>query len=368
MIFASILFAMTFIASTEGGCVTCPNQCSGHGTCGLNFVCTCYDNYGMGLSHDSGDCSERICPYDFAWVDTPDKIGRRHKYAECSSQGICNRDSGECECFAGYEGKSCQRSSCPNDCSGHGRCTYIQDMHYAATYFDYAEGDFTAAAKTFNYYQWDAYKTRGCVCDPGFGDNDCSKRICPYGTDIMDHRLNMNAAQKYQAQMISFLPDAKNTLNHALDGQTFALTFKSKLNETYTTIPISVNTYEVNTFVADVKGALENLPNGVIDEVQVTAKTNGNEILFNITFTGDLVQGPQYLLSVETSLCSDGCTPKLTGLNLYPGLSQSVTEVELADYNSYECGRRGKCDYTSGVCECFEGYSGPSCGGISALI
>jgi hypothetical protein len=66
----------------------CDNSCSGHGTCDIRSLCTCYDNWGLGLSHDSGDCSQRICPYEFAWVDTPDKYGRHHKYAECAAKGI----------------------------------------------------------------------------------------------------------------------------------------------------------------------------------------------------------------------------------------------------------------------------------------
>lgn len=32
-----------------------------------------------------------------------------HYYMECSNKGICNRDSGVCECFDGYEGSACQR-------------------------------------------------------------------------------------------------------------------------------------------------------------------------------------------------------------------------------------------------------------------
>lgn len=43
----------------------CPNACSGHGTCGAYDMCTCYNGY-MG-----NDCSERICPFGLAHVDSP---------------------------------------------------------------------------------------------------------------------------------------------------------------------------------------------------------------------------------------------------------------------------------------------------------
>merc|ERR1712072_113983 len=179
-------------------------------------------------------------------------------------------------------------------------------------------------------------------------------------------------------------------------GETFALTFKSRLNETFTTIPIVFDATGVgidrsgqspterergsagNDFLNDVQLALLNLPNRVIDGVKVTAQkflsakkvfaVNGTEIInhntytsggdqdsqgiqssgtfddilvLTVAFTGDAVQGPQNLLAVEDYECNDGCTPKLTGLNLeyrYNHKMSNITETILADYNSYECG------------------------------
>lgn len=368
------LFAIaSFIVAVRAGC---DNGCSGHGQCTKQSICQCYDNWGLGLSHLSGDCSERICPYDIAWVDTPNKIGSRHKYAECSNRGICNRESGECECFPGYEGRGCARTSCPNDCSGHGRCMEIQTLPYAAVAADYNQnGQFLQQVpETFNYYEWDKGKTRGCVCDPEYGDVDCSKRMCQYGNDVMDQREDLTTPAKYQTQKLVFYSDytVRNTTWES-SAVTFALTFKSKLNETFSTQPINLYSgqSDFRQFLLNIRDSLLRLPNRVIDKVDVAGHHDSayNRAYVNVTFTGDNVQGPQHLLTVKAYSCGDGCSPKITGMDNYlaPG-SQNITEVQLSDFNSYECGRRGKCDYETGVCNCFAGYSGPTCGTISCLV
>lgn len=366
----SLFVFLTILAVVQSAC---DNGCSGHGTCTRHGVCKCYDNWGVGLSHLSGDCSERICPFELAWVDTPDKIGSFHKYAECANRGICNRDTGECECFPGYEGKACQRTACPNDCSGHGRCMYIQNLPFGAVAQDFQHTDFfQQEPETFNYLLWDNAKTRGCYCDAGYGDVDCSKRLCDQGTDVMDLRPDLTNPAKHQIQNIVFDAHAP-TLSEpgGLYGKTFALTFKSKLNETFTTEPIIFPTgpNDLPSFLLDVEQALKRLPNRVIDDVDVSGSFDaaGSMASLNVTFTGNHVQGPQNLLTVRSYECGDGCTPKITGLDLQLN-TMSVLEKQRSDFNSYECGRRGKCDYTTGVCNCFAGYSGATCATISCLV
>jgi len=182
----------------------------------------------------------------------------------------------------------------------------------------------------------------------------------------MDQRQNMAATAKYQVQKILFQPDTADDI----DGKTFALTFTSRLNETFTTIPIAYfsDPADFHDFVLDVQRALEGLPNRVIDKVEVHGSRGSTSTHLNITFVGDNVQGPQHLITVRDILCGDGCSPKLTGLSLHPNTYNNVSEVTLSDFNSYECGRRGKCDYTSGLCTCFAGYTGLSCNVITSLV
>merc|ERR1711939_1064637 len=165
-------------------------------------------------------------------------------------------------------------------------------MHYAATWHDYSVIGFNSDPQTFPYRGWDNRKIRGCVCDPTYGDIDCSKRMCPYGNDVLDTRDDLLVSLKYQTQSI-FFPVSTTTTpvtigDNALTSKTFALTFKSRLNETFTTIPIVFDDSDLNDFVRDIQLALLNLPNRVIDGVSVTAFLGAsNFVNVNITFTGN---------------------------------------------------------------------------------
>jgi hypothetical protein len=90
--------------------------------CGGTDKCSCYAQF------TGADCSLRACPHALAWADTADGTNQAHYYAECANKGLCDRKTGECKCFDGYEGKGCRRATCPDYCSGHGTCEYIQEL------------------------------------------------------------------------------------------------------------------------------------------------------------------------------------------------------------------------------------------------
>ena len=129
---------------------------------------------------------------------------------------------------------------------------------------------------------------------------------------------------------------------------------------------------ECHKLVLAVQNALLSLPNGVVDGVTVAAscgvtKSSVCSTYVNVTFTGTSVQGDQYPLTVDITTCGDGCTPKLSGLELQSRTMNSTT-VQHSDFNSYECGRRGKCDYSTGQCTCFSGYTGLACNTLTTLV
>jgi len=94
-----------------------------------------------------------------------------HPWVECSNKGICDRETGECECFPGFTGHSCQRTTCQNDCNGRGACVSISYL----------------AAEAGRQYTipWDALKVNGCLCDKGWRGPDCRLQECPSKDDVM---------------------------------------------------------------------------------------------------------------------------------------------------------------------------------------
>jgi hypothetical protein len=295
----SIAFALLAQVAAE-----CPNACSGHGECGTKDMCECYANY------QGNDCSERTCYFGLAHVDTPKgdlnsdnavsgplvtvitgsetypwgteeqypnaDANEGYFYMECSNKGICDRKSGECECFDGYEGTACVRASCPNDCSGHGTCESIRELaemksfdttaSHASSAQPNSRYGATGIEESYGYNLWDADKTMGCKCDPVYHGADCSQRKCKYGVDPMFEGGETKGII-HQASVVHL---GSKGANAAAIGGTFSIDFFDVFGEKYTTKPLDAST---SLTAAQVTAAFEALPNDVIqkDNYDVTA-------------------------------------------------------------------------------------------------
>jgi hypothetical protein len=262
----------------------CPNACSAHGRCGAYDMCTCYRNW------MSNDCSERICQFGLAHVDTPkgdldsssgklsdadtvvitndamypygtteqypfvgDIDGNQltdtaHEYRECSNKGICDRETGTCACFEGYDGSACQRASCPitdgQMCAGHGTCHTIEEL---------SRMDFN------NIYElWDSSSTMGCKCDAGYSGADCSERVCKWGTDPL--YFDSGATGRYANWTYQFYTEdsADNDATETVTGN-YSIIFYDAHGEDWQTDPI-----DIGADCTDIVAALEGIPNDVI--------------------------------------------------------------------------------------------------------
>jgi hypothetical protein len=174
-----------------------------------------------------------------------------HYYMECSNKGICDRESGSCECFPGYEGSACQRASCPSTdgatCSGHGTCETIKQI---------------AARDHNNIYElWDEKASMGCVCDPGYYGADCALRECKYGADPLYYDDNSNI--RYSNWTVVLAADHATTTDMSLSGY-YAIVFYDHFGEDWVTGRI-----EYDATCADIIKALEDIPNDVIPDGSV---------------------------------------------------------------------------------------------------
>jgi len=486
------LFVATLAAAFVAAAVAeCPNGCSGHGSCGIYSDCTCYRNW-MGA-----DCSERVCYFGHAFVDTPqgdlnadglvddntyttqfantktwekyDKASQgvatpkdangalvsgyssgahwdeAHFYRECSNKGVCNRQSGICTCYPGYEGEGCTRTVCPNDCSGHGTCQRLKDWND-------------------QYEAWDAYKTQHCVCDPGYMGPDCSLRVCPSGDDPVS-RIDTTEVQRFlfsPGGAVSGNTQTASDKNSIVNFYgLFAFRFTDEFGDSWTTTSLSWPSPPFNdaSQAADlcngtvtlpghthptqlkyanptvkytpgdlanavgpkyaacsvatsneVANALKALPNDVIPDISVSfgsatatpkfgaeaADTTLVKWEYDITFTGNTGDVNQLEVLYEVTECqgtgmvAGSCnvngngdranspqptaTAYSSSTNPFPSsvvkqsLMSTVTQGNAAGRNENAiCSNRGVCDYSTGLCKCFKGYTAHDCSQQNSL-
>jgi len=267
----------------------CPNDCSGHGDCSHSSHCTCYHNW------VGADCGQRICTFGRAFVDSPwgdldgdgalepnrgfspttnfkvqginlvtGNVGEMgfaeygyarktrktswdeaHFYRECSNKGLCDRETGVCECFPGYEGSGCRRTACPQNCNGNGICRTILE---------------SGRADATGYSAWDGEKTQLCVCDPGWSGPACSMRSCPKGADPVVY--NYKVTDSIQGIYFrTFAPDKLHVQREEDQEQFlkdkpsklfFTVTYTDEYNDEWTT---SVTTLDYTTFCEKATGA-----------------------------------------------------------------------------------------------------------------
>jgi len=410
---------LALVAGVHGAC---PNSCSSRGVCIADDVCSCYTGW------SGGDCSYRTCPFGASWsvnpavkysddrtvettlsqtpggyikeiddgnggliLDIPGtydelypKVPAFREYTECSSRGNCNYATGRCNCFTGYEGRGCRRTSCPNKCSGHGKCMLNSEVN---------QKQYQSINK-YNSQFWDQDRTQQCVCDRGFSGYDCSDRVCPSGDNPVSN-CGEGSATDYQLVYVS--ADSVNKDDY------FTLKMRDTFGGTVTTRPINAHACTVAGHCNEVQYALMELPNFAVPEVEVDllalSSLGTGEQAYLISFKDPANAGKQNTLECEPvpNPMVNGAAPKynpvvachvfhagmpewynpdeslkafklngklVTRDDVLPAEARQLAEDVLKQqtYRDFiPCSGRGTCNTDTGTCKCAEGTTGQGC-------
>lgn len=335
-----LFIALLIVAGLASTQALCPNSCSGHGTCIADpkDSCQCYTR--LETNHEYGkavtvaawtgaDCSLRTCPSGYAWAAAPQDDQDHKQKLECSGKGQCDRKSGECKCFPGFNGEGCRRTACPNDCNGHGICQsnvkFAQDASIALQPEEFSTAGMNAQFKYLISYDtaWDSDLHFGCKCDVGYRGADCSQVECPSDADPLD----------------DFCREAEN-LHYIewIDAYTYYSASEGTLHPQEKSLPNRIQLF--NEFYNP--NSTDSPANG--EPQECLFGNNGyydNYESFQADQTTNAVIGEAREFSAE-ALCIYG---------RYCGGASS----------GQPCSGRGLCNYEDGTCDCFKGYGGNAC-------
>ena len=405
----------------------CPNGCSGHGKCNNNEQCVCQlegviinpegNDDTLQAAWTGADCSRMTCPRGTSWIRTEalpslNKVTycNHAQGAECSDKGLCNRQNGQCSCFPGYTGAACHRSTCPNDCSGHGICQsnvkFAQDATIKMQPYRFHKDGLNAEFAYLISYDnaWDSGLHYGCKCDVGYRGPDCSLVECPSAEDPLDDFCEFDLA-----------------ITEFVGSEWFFSQSLGKLNPQMAPLPNKLLLYVENYIDSDILheetddfGAAP-YAGGFNSKCSHLLQSQGSaghgsdykvkELKTSVfydakagtaskakTATSSPVNGYSYPFYVDSDdLPFDGCLyqsdPTKKGTTSCYSTFNKRSDPTSGDHSNYAlyarcvqntycgghsmgnpCSGRGLCNYEDGTCKCHEGYSGNACQNVEALI
>ena len=197
------------------------------------------------------------------------------------------------------------------------------------------------------YTNWDFASIGVCNCDMGFFGPDCSRRMCPKADDPVT--INQNE----RSVMVSVQSDGTDTAGKVL------VSFLGHTAE------FSLTTAVSNTYCEQQWELLDN-----INDVTCLVTDGPGHTMFNVTFHSfpSFPSENNFFSHTGNPAVTDfTCdTSQITVTGGTGAKTCRVKDITNTDIKEYEfCGRRGTCDFTSGLCYCFQGYGGLNCNSAS---
>jgi len=409
--------ALVFASALGVAMASCPNSCSGKGDCDTNDQCGCYSegkvlnaagNIGaedvLQAQFTGADCSLMTCPRGISFT-TVSSATFHEVSVECSDAGVCDRATGMCTCYEGHEGSACQRTTCPNDCNGHGVCQdntdFAEDYARAMSvqintkrytprcavgsavdstncprHIEHLDDYYTTFMATYDD-AWDTGLQTGCLCDSGYYGADCSKRECPTNSDPLDTSCTTETADGSEVNIRSAL-DALNPPFEYGDNFHSGVSVTSTLTESAVAYTELFGQTQVWNSVKDFETVYEHfsdlarsctsfylIQQGKLD-------INAAEVTqTNFDIVTDALLGPLY---TSTTTAGSTATSVVYPMNVDSWVCDYMWDSAAVkvpycggQWAGQECSGRGLCDSESGNCACFSGYTGNDCSQIEQL-